>query len=69
MPLNTQYALILRTLHGLNDAIVRTGDDTEARTGLVDSLMVEGVDRPPPAPPKEGGNRSLDVFRSPIYII
>ena len=44
MPLYTQYRLILRTLHGLDDAIVRAGDDTEAWACVVDSLVVEGVD-------------------------
>ena len=44
MPLHTEDWLILRTLHGLDDAIGRGGDDTELITGVIDSLVVEGVD-------------------------
>ena len=71
VPLYTQDGLVLRALHGLYDAVVRTRYDTEARTWVVDSLVVEGVDEEPPPILllKEGGNRSRDMFRNLIYII
>jgi hypothetical protein len=44
VPLHTQYAFVFRALHGLDDAVVRAGNDAESGTGVVDSLMVQGVD-------------------------
>jgi hypothetical protein len=41
VPLYAQYALVFRALHGLDDAVVRAGNDAETRSGVVDSLMVQ----------------------------
>ena len=45
MPLHTHHRLVLRTLHGLDDTVCRTGCHTELRPGVTDSLVVERVDK------------------------
>jgi hypothetical protein len=44
MPLDTEDALVLTTLDGLDDSIGGGSGDAETLTGVIDCLMVEGVD-------------------------
>ena len=44
VPLDTEDALVLTTLDGLDYSIGGGGGDAETVTGVIDRLMVEGVD-------------------------
>jgi hypothetical protein len=45
VPLYTHDAFVLAALDGLNDTVGCRGGDAEATAGVIDGLMVEGVDK------------------------
>ena len=47
MPLNANHKAVARRLDRFDQAIVRSSADNELRGGILDGLVVEGVNRDP----------------------